>query len=133
MQNEVRVVPVSKATGPLPSQSHTQAQVKKARICLKIPVSKKYASDKPTQLREPEWGEDRTSRDLKLQNFRGQGRIHKLVLTQERQAFLSGNEVMGQRKGGEGENTGRVAAKRKRSANCGQSRQAPTSENQRQD
>lgn len=33
--------------------------------------NRKYVSDKPTQPTKPEWGEDRISKDLKLENFIG--------------------------------------------------------------
>lgn len=62
--------------------------------------SRKHVLDKPPQPKEPQWGEDRLSKDLKLENFRGTKEIsNKLIVMQGRQAFLSGNEVLAEQVG----------------------------------
>lgn len=55
--------------GPLGSQTHAQAQKESKNLSQNF--SKKCVSDEPTQQTEPELGEDRSSKLLKLYNFRG--------------------------------------------------------------
>lgn len=105
-------------------QPLTQAQIKKAKICLKIPVKNMFQISQPSR-------EKRTSKDWKLDNCRGARGVSKCwCWPRENTDFLLGDEVLGQSKGSKGENAGRVTAKRKWRANCRHSRQAPTSARQ---
>lgn len=49
--------------------------------------------------------------DRELENFREEGRYPQVGMTQGTQAFLFGNEVMGQSKGGEGGELGQIGCK----------------------